>query len=35
LHKSLNIWWSCRMSTYIYNDKEDIDKFFNVLTELI
>lgn len=35
LYKSLDIWWSCRMSTYIYNDKEDIDKFFNVLNELI
>lgn len=35
LHKSLNIWWTCRMSTYIYNDKEDLDKFFNVLSELL
>lgn len=31
LHKSLNIWWSARVSTYIYNTLEDIEKFFEIL----
>ena len=35
LHKSLNIWWSARISTYLYNTKKDIEKFFEVLDELI
>ena len=34
LHKSIQIWWTCRMSSYIYNDKGDIDQFFKVLSEL-
>jgi len=35
LHKSLNIWWSARISTYLYNTKKDIEKFFEVLDKLI
>ena len=35
LHKSLNIWWSARISTYLYNTERDIDKFFEVLDKLI
>ena len=27
--------WTCRMSLYIYNDKKDIDRFFEELMELI
>jgi len=35
LHKSLNIGWSARVSTYLYNTKNDIEEFFNALDELI
>ena len=35
LHKSLNIWWSARVSTYLYNTCEDIERFFEVLDEII
>ncbi len=35
LHKFLNKNWTCRMSLYIYNDKEDIDKFFDILESII
>ena len=35
LHKSLNVWWSARISTYLYNTKEDIKKFFIILDELL
>lgn len=35
LHKSLNIGWSARVSTYLYNTQEDIEKFFDVLDEII
>ena len=35
LHKSLNIWWSARISTYLYNTEKDIEKFFKVLDEII
>ena len=35
LHKSLNIWGSARISTYLYNTKNDIKKFFDVLDEII
>jgi len=35
LHKFLNKNWTCRMSLYFYNDKEDIDKFFEVLESII
>ena len=35
LHKSLNIWWSARVSTYLYNTEKDIEKFFEVLDEII
>ena len=31
LHKFLDKKWTCRMSLYVYNDKNDIDQFFNVL----
>ena len=35
LHKSLNVWWSARVSTYLYNTQEDIEKFFEVLDEIL
>ncbi len=35
LHKSLNIWWSARVSTYLYNTKKDIEKFFDILDKII
>ncbi len=35
LHKSLKIPGTCRASAYIYNDKSDIDKFFQVLKSII
>ena len=35
LHKSLNIWWSARISTYLYNTENDIEKFFETLNEII
>ena len=35
LHKSLWIWWSVRLSTYLYNDQKDIEKFFEVLDSII
>ena len=35
LHKSLNVWWSARISTYLYNTEEDIQKFFRVLDDII
>ncbi len=35
LHKSLNVQWTCRMSMYIYNDKADVDKFFEVLEKIV
>ena len=35
LHKFLSKNWTCRMSLYFYNDKEDIDQFFNVLENII
>ena len=35
LHKSLNVWWSARVSTYLYNTQEDIEKFFEALDEII
>ena len=35
LHKSLNIWWSARVSTYLYNSQKDIEKFFEALDEII
>ena len=35
LHKSLNVWWSARVSTYLYNTEEDIERFFKVLDEII
>lgn len=35
LHKSLNIWWSSRISTYLYNTQNDIYKFFWILDKII
>lgn len=35
LHKSLNIWWSARVSTYLYNTQNDIEKFFQILDRII
>ena len=35
LHKSLNIWWSARVSTYLYNTKNDIKKFFEILDSIL
>lgn len=35
LHKSLDIWWSARISTYLYNTKDDIKRFFDTLDEII
>ena len=35
LHKSLNVWWSVRVSTYLYNTEDDIIRFFKVLDELL
>lgn len=34
LHKSLNVWWSVRVSTYLYNTKKDIEKFFKILNKI-
>ena len=31
LHKSLDIWWSVRISTYLYNTEDDIERFFDIL----
>lgn len=35
LHKSLDVWWTTRVSTYLYNTEKDIEKFFNVLDDII
>lgn len=35
LHKSLNVGWSARISTYLYNTQEDIEKFFETLDDII
>ena len=35
LHKSLNIWWSARISTYLYNTKDDTKKFFQTLDKIL
>ncbi|AHB41363.1 putative cysteine desulfurase [candidate division SR1 bacterium RAAC1_SR1_1] len=34
LHKQLGLGGTCRMSTYIYNDEEDVEKFFEVLSKI-
>lgn len=34
LHKQLGIGGTCRMSTYLYNDEEDIKRFFEVLSKI-
>ena len=35
LHKSLNVWWSARISTYFCNTQEDLTKFFEILDTII
>lgn len=35
LHHHIGLKWTCRMSLYIYNDFGDVDKFFEVLEEII
>jgi len=35
LHKHFKKAWTCRMSGYIYNDKEDIVKFFDTLAKIV
>ncbi len=35
LHKFLGKHWTCRMSLYVYNDKKDIDSFFEILESII
>lgn len=34
LHKQLGLGGTCRMSTYLYNDEKDIEKFFEILGEI-
>jgi cysteine desulfurase/selenocysteine lyase len=34
LHKQLGLGGTCRMSTYLYNDQADIEKFFEVLEKI-
>ncbi len=34
LHKFLNIWWTCRMSIHLYNDIQDLEKFFELLESI-
>lgn len=34
LHKQLGLWGTCRMSTYLYNDKLDLERFFEVLEKI-
>jgi cysteine desulfurase / selenocysteine lyase len=35
LHKYLDIGWTCRMSTYLYNDDNDIERFFEVFQRIV
>ncbi len=35
LHKNLEIPGTCRASAYLYNDKADIDKFFEILRSIV
>ena len=35
LHEELWFKWTCRLSLYIYNDKEEIDRFFEVLKKYL
>jgi cysteine desulfurase / selenocysteine lyase len=35
LHTRLDIWGTLRMSLYLYNTREDIDRFFNILEEVV
>ena len=34
LHKQLGLGGTCRMSTYLYNDQADLEKFFDVLFKI-
>ena len=34
LHKRLNIWWSARISIYLYNNEKDVERFFDILDEI-
>ena len=34
LHKQLGLGGTCRMSTYVYNDQADIERFFEVLDKI-
>jgi len=34
LHKQLGLGGTCRMSTYIYNDDQDVERFFEVLASM-
>ncbi len=35
LHKHFKVWGTCRMSAYLYNDFADLDRFFDILEELL
>jgi len=35
LHKALGKPWTCRASFYLYNDLEDVDRFFEVLSDIL
>lgn len=35
LHKDLKVPWTCRVSGYLYNDKGDINNFFDVLNNIV
>ncbi|MDR0369802.1 MAG: aminotransferase class V-fold PLP-dependent enzyme [Candidatus Peribacteria bacterium] len=35
LHKFLNVGGSVRMSLYVYNDEEDVRRFFEVLDSIL
>ena len=35
LHKQFELWGTCRMSAYLYNDISDLDTFFKTLKEYI
>jgi cysteine sulfinate desulfinase len=34
LHKQLGLGGTCRMSTYLYNDQPDLQKFFEILDKI-
>jgi len=35
LHYKMGFWWTCRVSLYVYNSIDEIDKFFETLERLI